>query len=379
MRSQNIIMFSSGISERNGILIYVKEALEKQGYRCSYWRDLFRDANDMQNIALLPMLIKKIPTFDFALLICEGHDETTMVRNGKTEKIQTMRDNVLFEIGLCVMALGLNRVILLTDGSVRLPEDLQGVGKNTAIKTVCYVGGENESYEEAANETIDYLQDIAGRLQNPQYLEQMIGDINTHIHDNIGRLYPTVIGAAVSTANGYMSNFILRTLEKCDLGLILDDATDQLTYFADDKVFMHIVLPMEYSLETPARSRAKMQSLSVGTVPSARFRQAEFRYRIIGDELHIYDYPTTLVTGYQTARIILSIKADDQGDVEAERRFNAKELDLFENALRSFMCEPFIRATVRHFYENDSGTDEERMVSRLTSMMKNIEIIREDY
>ena len=379
MRSQNIIMFSSGISEHNGILLYVKEALEKQGYSCSYWRDLFRGANDTRNIALLPMLIKKIPTFDFALLICEGHDETTMIRNGKTERIHTMRDNVLFEIGLCVMALGLNRVILLTDGSVRLPEDLQGVGKNTAIKTVCYAEGQDESYREAVNQTIDYLQDITGRMQDTMHLDQVIGDIDVHIHDNIGRLYPTVIGAAVSTANGYMSNFILRTLEKCDMGLILDDAPDQLTYFPDEKVFMHIVLPMEYSPETPARSRAKMQSLSVGSAPSARFRQAEFRYRILGDELHIYDYPTTLVTGYQTARIILAINADDQSDAEAEKRFNAKELDLFENALRSLMSERFIRATVRHFYENDTEQNEERMVGRLTAMMKNIEITREDY
>lgn len=379
MRSQNIVLFSSGISERNGILIYVKQALENQGYTCSYWRELFKDANDVQNIALLPMLIKKIPTFDFALLICEGHDVTNMIRNGKVEHIFTMRDNVLFEIGLCVMALGLNRVILLTDGSVRLPEDLQGVGNNAAIKVVSYISGRKESYEEAANQTVDYLQDITHRLQNPQIMDQLIGDISDHINTNINKLYPTVIGAAVSTANGYMSNFILRTLEKCDKGLILDDAPDTLTYFDDSKVFMHIILPMEYSLETPARSRARMQSLSVGTSPSARFRQAEFRYRIQGDELHIYDFPTTLVTGYQTARIILAINADDHNDTEAERRFNAKELDLFENALRSFMCESFIRATVKHFYENDTDENEERMIARLTAMMKNIEIKREDY
>lgn len=245
MRSQNIVLFSSGVSERNGILLYVKRALENHGYRCSYWRDLFKDANDTTNIALLPMLIKKIPTFDFALLICEGHDETNMIRNGKVEKIQTMRDNVLFEIGLCVMALGLNRVILLTDGSVRLPEDLQGLGNNTAIKTVSYIKDKQDSYEAAASQTVDYLKDITDRMQNPLQMQELIGDIDSYINENINKLFPTVIGAAVSTANGYMSNFILRTLEKCDMGLILDDAPDTLTYFDDDKVFMHIVLPIE--------------------------------------------------------------------------------------------------------------------------------------
>ena len=379
MRSQNIILFSSGVSERNGILFYVKDALDRQGYRCSYWRDLFRGANDTQNIALLPMLIKKIPTFDFAVLICEGHDETDMFRNGEVERTQTMRDNVLFEIGLCSMALGLNRVILLTDGSVRLPEDLQGIGDETAIKVVSYVKGMEESYQEAAFQMMDYLEHITRRLQDPLVMEELIGDIDTHILSNIDKLYPTIIGASVSTANGYMSNFILRTLEKCNEGMKLEDAPDELTFFPDDKIFMHIILPLEYSPETPSRSRNRMQDLSVGRVPTARFRDAEFRYRIQGDELHIYDYPTTLVTEYQTARIILAIQADDREDTEAEKRFNAKELDLFESALRSFMNESFIRATVEHFYEDDTEEEENNMVSRLLSMMDRIEIRREDY
>ena len=379
MRSQNIILFSSGVSERNGILFYVKDALDRQGYHCSYWRDLFHGANDAQNIALLPMLIKKIPTFDFAVLICEGHDETDMFRNGAVERTQTMRDNVLFEIGLCSMALGLNRVILLTDGSVRLPEDLQGIGDDTAIKVVSYVKGMEESYQDAAFQMVDYLEHITRRLQDPLVMEELIGDIDTHILSNIDKLYPTIIGASVSTANGYMSNFILRTLEKCNEGMKLEDAPDELTFFPDDKVFMHIILPLEYSPETPSRSRNRMQDLSVGRVPTARFRDAEFRYRIQGDELHIYDYPTTLVTEYQTARIILAIQADDQEDTEAEKRFNAKELDLFESALRSFMNESFIRATVEHFYEDDTEEEENNMVSRLLSMMDRIEIRREDY
>ena len=74
MRSQNIVLFSSGVSEREGISLAIRDALEGMGYSCSYWRELFRDAKDSRNISLLPMLVKKIPTFDFAVLICEGHD-----------------------------------------------------------------------------------------------------------------------------------------------------------------------------------------------------------------------------------------------------------------------------------------------------------------
>lgn len=325
------------------------------------------------------MLIKKIPTFDFAVLICEGHDETDMFRNGRMEHIQTMRDNVLFEIGLCSMALGLNRVILLTDGSVRLPEDLQGRGNETAIKVVSYAREEEDSFRAASFRMAEYMSYIAGRLNDPRVMNRLVGDIHRHIHDNIGKLYPTVIGASVSTANGYMGNFVLRTLEKCEEGVVLEEAPDSPVVFPDGKIFMHIILPRVYTRETPSRSRARMSELSAGSVPSARFRKAEFRYRIQDGELHIYDYPTTLATEYQTARIILALDADDRKDAEAELRFNAKELDMFESALRSFMGESFIRATVEHFHEDDTEEEKERMVRRLTALMGHVEVSRVDY
>ena len=85
------------------------------------------------------------------------------------------------------------------------------------------------------------------------------------------------------------------------------------------------------------------------------------------------------MTEYQSARIMLAIHADDQEDTEAEKRFNAKELDLYESALRSFMSESFIRATVVHFYEDDTEVEENIMVNRLLAMMDQIEIRREDY
>ena len=378
-RRQNVVLFSSGVSERQGILECVKDALARNGYACSCWRDLFAGAKDPQNIALLPMLIKKIPTFDFAVLICEGHDETDIFRNGATEHIQTMRDNVLFEIGLCSMALGLNRVILLTDGTVRLPEDLRGTGHEAAIKVVSYVRGEEESCQAASFQMAEYLAYIARKLKEPPVMDRLVGDIDRYIHDNIGKLYPTVIGASVSTANGYMANFVLRTLEKCNEGVVLEECPEAPVVFPDEKVFMHIVLPREYSADTPSRSREKMRVLPAGSVPSSRFRKAEFRYRIRNGELHIYDYPTTLSTEYQTARIILALDADDRNDAEAERRFQAKELDLFENALRSFMQESFVRATVDHFLEDAASEEKERLVRRLTSMLERVEILRMDY
>ncbi|MBQ9746027.1 MAG: nucleotide-binding protein, partial [Clostridia bacterium] len=136
MKVTNIIIFSSGVSERRGLLQWLCSELEAFGCRCFCWRDLFTNANHSDSIALLPMLIKKIPTFDFAILICEGHDKVQLIRNGQLEETNSMRDNVLFEIGLCSVALGLNKVILLADETVRLPEDLTGLNGKLAIKRV---------------------------------------------------------------------------------------------------------------------------------------------------------------------------------------------------------------------------------------------------
>ena len=149
MRQQNIVLFSSGVSEKNGILDFVKTELDKLEYQCSYWRDLFANARDSNNIALLPMLIKKIPTFDFAVLICEGHDQTKMLREDVDDAVPTMRDNVLFEIGLCTMALGPNRVILLTDKQVRIPDDLKGVDNQSAVEIIIYNPDDTDSYPAA--------------------------------------------------------------------------------------------------------------------------------------------------------------------------------------------------------------------------------------
>ena len=376
MRSQNIVIFSSGVSDASGLLGVVKAELQKRGHQCAIWRDLFGTANNMDQIALLPMLVKKIPTFDFAVLICEGHDETVMLRAGERIFEKTMRDNVLFETGLCVMALGQDRVILLSDGGVRLPEDLQGIGGATAVHVFPYRAGDVNTYSDASAKMGDYIQEV-GQRDN---LIPSLNSVDAYIRGHYNHLSPTVIGAAVSTASGYVSNFVLRLLEKCDQGFQLQgDPAGTLTHYRDEDIFLHIVLPEEYSSDTPKRAQAKQAGLLLGSVPTARSRKVEFRYLTEGDQLHIYDYPTTLVTSYQTAHMILGLEADDRSDPQAEKRFNAKELDLFECTLKALLQDAFIDDAVRHFYEDDTVEEENRMIRRLVGMMENVIIERVNY
>lgn len=350
MRPFNIVLFSSGVSENNGILDTVQARLNALGHRCHYWRDLFAGAHDMDNIALLPTLIKKIPTFDFAVLICEGHDRTYLYRGEEHECVNTMRDNVLFEVGLCVMALGLSRTILLTDDQVRMPDDLTGVGNELAVARFVY-------HADCANGTGDMNR-----------MDEAIACVDAYVRSHAKDISPVVIGAAASTACGYVSNFVFRTLERIDTGVVLE-GSDQLRYFPPEKIYMHIILPEVYSAQTPDRARQLMRQLRRGCVPNARMRKAEFFCRIEGDELHILDYPTTLVTSYDTARTILSLEADDEQDAEARSRFVAKEMDLFENALETVLTASFARDTVEHNYAHLSAPERERMIGQVAQIL----------
>lgn len=77
----------------------------------------------------LESLTGAINRFDFAILVVTPDDLTYM-----REKTQpTPRDNVLLELGLCIGALGRNRVFFVLDRTkdIRLPTDLAGISPAT--------------------------------------------------------------------------------------------------------------------------------------------------------------------------------------------------------------------------------------------------------
>lgn len=368
MNNKNIVLFSSGISERNGILKTLREKLEERGYVCSYWRDLFTNSYDLDNIALLPMLIKKIPTFDYAILICEGHDITTMIREGKQVKIKTMRDNVLFEIGLCVMALGLSRTILVTDDNVHLPDDLTGVNGSLAVQQFIYID-KLDSQAMVSEKVLNYIEKLNYTSEQIDEYIKKTGDVLT----------PVVIGAASSIACGYVNNFIFRTLEWIDEGIIELENNNKLT-FPLEKIHIHIIIPEEFTQGTVERANRKQEELAKGQACKARIRNAEFRYKIIDDELHIIDYPTTIVTSYDTAKMILSIKADDYVDVDAQKRFTAKELNLFEATIKSLLSDEFLRQILEDNYSNETEAIKQQLFDKVYDVIsKRLTIERVDY
>lgn len=355
MRKINIVIFSSGVSEKSGTLANLIDGLTSKGYNCFCWRDLFKNAKDKNNIALLPMLIKKIPTFDFAVLICEGHDITTMYRNNEYITVPSMRDNVLFEIGLSSMALGLSRVILLTDSKVHIPDDLIGINGQLAFKHIIF---NNVNLNKTVNDIENY---INKNKENYDY-DRVIDDIDEYINNNKRYISPVVIGAATSIAIGYVNNFIIRLLENIVNGF---DAQGKYLKFSKKHIYLNIIIPEHYDENTVKWAKEKQSEFSNATLKSARHRDLTFNYKIKDADLYIYDFPTTLVTSYSTAKMILDIQADDETDNYAEKRFNDKELDLFVATLKSILRKDYILNTINLYYPTSNDYEKQVMIDNI--------------
>lgn len=358
MRQTNIVIFSSGISEKNGTLNEVIEGLKFRGYAVFCWRDLFKNAHESANIALLPMLIKKIPSFDYAVLIGESHDSTTLYRKGKQEHVYSMRDNVIFEIGLSVMALGLKRVILLTDQVVRLPEDLTGLHGELAIKHIIW------------NQPAEMVDGIDRHIyHNSHHLTPNVFDeMNSYIENSKYKISPVVIGASTSAAIGYITNFVLRLLMDIDKGFLYQEERIPVDI---SSLFLHIIIPENFDERMMTETKPVHHYLQVGILKEARLRPLSFNFRLENDGIHIFDFPTTLVTSYDTARMILDIKADDDEDPLARTRFYQKELDLFSVTLRIILCKHFIVEKVNSFYPELPDEEKQKIIQQVLYIVNN--------
>ena len=349
IRPQNIIIFSAGKSVENGNLNTVKNFLTEKKYNCCDWHELFANAKDQKSIALLPMLIKKIPTFDFAIILGEG-TEKIRIRDAEKET-RIMRDNVLFECGLCIMALGRDRVILVTEKDVRIPEDLIGVGK---------IGVENIEYSNEEKNLLEKLQLV----------------IN-HIEKQATMLSPVVIGAAISTADGYFSNFILRFWENIGKAGFSDKTTHEEFHPDPSLINMEICIPekIDNQVKENIQKYYKLNDFKQGIIPDGSLRGIEFRYKQTENKFTICDIPTTITASYNTVKDILNLSADENSaDNKAEERFLTKELDSFTYTLHKLMVDKALTLKLESFNTKEKIIYTEEKIKNMQAVMKQVEI-----
>lgn len=107
-------------SSREGL--HVAERIKdffKEDYDCFLWTDdIFKN-----NESFLETLVKSASLFDFGFMVFSA-DDKLIVRDTHFE---SARDNVLFEYGLFLGRVGLDRAFVIAQKEAKIPTDLLGI------------------------------------------------------------------------------------------------------------------------------------------------------------------------------------------------------------------------------------------------------------
>lgn len=116
-------IFIGGSSEELGTAEIVKAILEKD-FDVTIWNDTLWEKEVFKlNNNFLTDLLKAPLKFDFGILIGTPDDKTEK----RGENVLSARDNILFELGLFIGKLGLNKCAFLVDDRVEIPSDFGGI------------------------------------------------------------------------------------------------------------------------------------------------------------------------------------------------------------------------------------------------------------
>lgn len=355
MRQQNVIVFSSGRNKR--IAHEISRGLDSAVCRAVVWDEFFNkiygeEYTITKSYALFPFLVKKIPSFDYAIIVA-GDDDRMRKNSGEGREYVTARDNVIFELGLCSMALGDKRVIIVHHEDVRLIDDLRGYGAAAQQKIRDGVLGFEDTVLSSSNvqlKTFDYNAESD--------LSLIAKAISDYIRSTREAYSPVVVGAACSTALGYKDNFLMafsKAVENVDFS-----SPGSAMYGNDDApwlreilscpeaVELHVLLPSMNSVESNPRLLSDTRAFLAehlygqrGTFADCKIRDVTrtivFCCKLVDGKLIVLDLPTTLLASQRTAQKVLDIKADDAIEQEHLSRILAKEIDLFRYTLRQFL------------------------------------------
>lgn len=88
-------------------------------YDCYIWNDGIFQFNE----GFLETLLKSASLFDFGFMVFAA-DDISKIRN---QEYETTRDNVLFEYGLFLGRVGIDRAYIIKEANVKIPSDILGI------------------------------------------------------------------------------------------------------------------------------------------------------------------------------------------------------------------------------------------------------------
>lgn len=268
-------LFIGSSSESMDLAKKVKKAIDKC---CSDWIEtsIWNENGIFElNVSTLSNLVKKTRIFDYGVFIADA-DDCVLQRDSIHE---AARDNVIFELGLFMGAMGLNRAFVVT--SVKLPSDMNGA---TIIK-------------------------YKNRTISRKGIEQLVQAI-----ENTKKTYKLGHRTSTALALGYYNNFVKPTIDT-----LAQKGTD---------FKLEILIPRNIS-DLP--NRIKKYAEDTGGVIEKLIPNGRNVYRRSKDSSEYWDIPRLL----RTLEDILSFyePKDEPGTKPAYEELLSIELENFFHVL----------------------------------------------
>ncbi|GAA4470077.1 hypothetical protein GCM10023093_30580 [Nemorincola caseinilytica] len=273
----------------------------------------------------LETLYKELFLTDFGLFIIAPDDR--IFRRRKKE--YTTRDNVVFELGLFIGALGLKKAYFVL-------VDIKKNGKEMKIALPSDLGGINRismKLELAADHTLlDTEQNKLALAMTAERIKKDLLYINGHISLN---LLPST-----SLAIGYFENFILKACK--ELSTEKNFEFDGSTYDLTKDIFdFNVVIPdngsdMGHSAYRRFVNRCALKQIDVRSKDSARTFPFFINIDMNNGRVQLFDLPTTLRASWDTIRMIMPKNTTENELKELE----IKEIANFTRTLRHLLSHP---------------------------------------
>lgn len=116
--------------------------------------------------------------YDYAIVLCGDDDK--IKKRGKYQ--YAPRDNVLLELGMCISAFSLKRVIIVKKDNVALPTDLNG------IQTITYSVEENENIDSLAGVVCSSIKKHIFNQHNMHYIKLSWDEYFYYVKNIVSRL-----------------------------------------------------------------------------------------------------------------------------------------------------------------------------------------------
>ena len=283
-------------------------------YDCFLWTDdIFKN-----NESFMETLVKSASLFDFGFLVFSADDES-IVRN---EHFETPRDNILFEYGLFLGRVGLDRAFVIAEKESKIPTDMLGITQ-TRYEVIT-----NDKNEKIATES---LEDGLKKLKKQIDENVKLG--------HLGLLPSTVI--AISYFEGFVKLAAEWIMENIP-GKIIGDKVY-------NKGILYIKMPD--SLDTDIKKSAMLFYKKMGLTESKidtkhRSYPVHFATKEDNDILEIYDMPTIL-SGIDKA-IDMYFRVGHIGKTVEQQLTEENEMNNFRRVLQLLINEDaFCRECVR--------------------------------